>query len=140
MFISTKGRYGLRAMFELARAWNTKSLSLRQIATAQSLSESYLEQLFPLLKSAGLVESTRGAYGGYRLVKPPEDISVGSILTALEGALTPSDCVNDGADCQNAPKCAAHSVWRRIYDGLQDVVNGISLKDMLEDEEKLIKG
>ena len=137
MIISTKGRYGLRAMFELAKAWEQGHLSIRQIAAQQGLSEPYLEQIFPLLKSAGLVKSTRGAGGGYALSKEPKEISVGSVLTALEGELTPADCVCGDADCENAGTCTAHAIWRRIYDGINAVVEGISLQDMLDDDKRL---
>lgn len=137
MILSTKGRYGLRAMFELARAYGGGPLSLRQIAARQALSEKYLEQIFPLLKSAGLVASTRGAGGGYALAGEPRSISVGSVLTALEGELSPSDCVCGGVDCENAPACTAHAIWQRIYDGINAVVEGISLQDMLDDDKRL---
>ncbi len=137
MIISTKGRYGLRAMFELAKAWGGGPLSLRQIAAQQGLSEQYLEQIFPMLKSAALVKSTRGAGGGYVLKREPKDISVGSVLTALEGELAPADCVCGEADCENAKACTAHAIWQRIYDGISAVVEGISLQDMLDDEKRL---
>lgn len=137
MILSTKGRYGLRAMFELAKSYGCGPLSLRQVAARQTLSEKYLEQIFPLLKSAGLVESTRGAGGGYALSGEPRSISVGSVLTALEGELAPSDCVSGGVDCENAPACTAHAIWRRIYDGISAVVEGISLQDMLDDDKRL---
>ncbi len=137
MIISTKGRYGLRAMFELAKTWEHGRISIRQIAAQQELSEPYLEQIFPLLKSAGLVTSTRGAGGGYRLTKEPKAISVGSVLTALEGALAPADCVCGDADCENARQCTAHAIWQRIYDGISAVVEGISLQDMLDDDKRL---
>ncbi len=137
MIISTKGRYGLRAMFELAKAWEQGRLSIRQIAAQQELSEQYLEQIFPLLKSAGLVTSTRGAGGGYQLAKEPKAISVGSVLTALEGELAPADCVRSDNDCENAHQCTTHAIWQRIYDGISAVVEGISLQDMLDDDKRL---
>lgn len=137
MIISTKGRYGLRAMFELAKAWGKGPLSIRQIAAQQALSEQYLEQIFPLLKSEGLVTSTRGALGGYVLTKEPRSISVGSVLTALEGELSPADCVCGETDCENAHSCTAHAIWQRIYDGINAVVEGISLQDMLDDDKTL---
>jgi Rrf2 family protein len=124
-------------MFELAKAWEQGHLSIRQIAAQQALSEPYLEQIFPLLKSAGLVKSTRGAGGGYVLSKEPKAISVGSVLTALEGELTPADCVCGDADCENAGACTAHAIWQRIYDGINSVVEGISLQDMLNDDKRL---
>lgn len=139
MIISTKGRYGLRAMFELAKAWGGAPVSLRQISEAQSLSEQYLEQLFAKLKKAGLVISTRGAGGGYILAASPADISVGSVLTALEGELAPAECVGGDACCENAGLCSMHMIWQRIYDGISAVINGISLQDMVNDERQLLQ-
>lgn len=137
MIISTKGRYGLRAMFELAKAWGCGPLSLRYIADAQGLPEPYLEQIFPALKKAGLVKVKRGAGGGYGLAAPPEDISVGCVLVALEGDLTPAECAGQSASCENAKNCATHVIWQRIYDGISSVINGITLKDMLDDYQRL---
>lgn len=134
MIISTKGRYGLRAMFEIAKASGEGPLSIKQISVAQRLSEQYLEQLFSRLKSAGLVASTRGAGGGYKLARKPCEISVGNVLTALEGELSPAECVGDDAtQCENMQLCTTHIIWQRIYDGFNDVVNSITLQDMLDD-------
>lgn len=139
MIISTKGRYGLRAMFELAKAYGEGPLSIKQISSSQALSEQYLEQIFSKLKSAGLVESIRGAGGGYRLSSKPKGISVGSILTALEGDLSPADCVGGDACCENMELCTTHIIWQRIYDGFYRVVNSITLQDMVDDYERLTK-
>ncbi len=137
MIISTRGRYGLRAMFELAKA-NGSTLSIKQIASAQGLSEQYLEQIFAKLKAAGLVESTRGAGGGYSLGASPELITVGKVLVALEGELSPAECVGEDAlECKNALCCTTHVIWQRIYDGFNDVINSITLKDMLDDYHRL---
>jgi Rrf2 family cysteine metabolism transcriptional repressor len=138
LIISTKGRYGLRAMFELAKAYGEGPLSIKQISGAQSLSEQYLEQIFSKLKGAGLVESTRGAGGGYNLGAKPHDISVGRVLTVLEGELVPAECVGDDVvDCQNIGHCTTHIIWQRIYDGFANVVNSISLQDMVDDYNRL---
>lgn len=137
MIISTKGRYGLRAMFELAKAYGEGSLSIKQIAGAQGLPEPYLEQIFPALKKAGLVEARRGAGGGYGLALPPEQISVGSVLVALEGELTPAECAGNDACCENAGCCTTHVIWQRIYDGINGVIHGITLQDMLDDDKRL---
>ena len=137
MIISTKGRYGLRAMFELAKAWGQGPLSLRQIAAAQGLPEPYLEQIFPALKKAGLVDARRGAGGGYGLALPPKEISVGRVLVALEGELTPAECAGGDRTCENADCCTAHAIWQRIYDGINGVIQGISLADMLEDDRRM---
>lgn len=139
MIISTKGRYGLRAMFELAKSYGEGSLSIKQISASQALSEQYLEQIFSKLKNSGLVESIRGAGGGYRLKSKPKDISVGSILTALEGDLSPADCVGGEACCENIGLCTTHIIWQRIYDGFYGVVNSITLQDMVDDYERITK-
>ena len=139
MIISTKGRYGLRAMFELAKAYGEGPLSIKQICAAQGLSEQYLEQIFARLKSASLVESTRGAGGGYSLVATPREISVGMVLTALEGELSPAQCVGEEASCENIGMCTTHIIWQRIYDGFNTVVNSISLRDMVDDYERITK-
>ena len=129
MIISTKGRYGLRAMFELAKALGENPLSIKQISAAQGLSEQYLEQIFSKLKGAGLVASTRGAGGGYKLALKPCDISVGKVLIALEGELSPAECVGgDAMQCKNIELCTTHIIWQRIYDGFNDVVNSITLR------------
>ena len=113
MIISTRGRYGLRAMFELAKAWGRGPVSLRQISEAQGLPGPYLEQIFPAEKSgAGDRAARRG--GGYELTLPPERISVGHVLVALEGELTPAECAGSSAACeerrqlQRARHMAAH--------------------------------
>jgi Rrf2 family protein len=120
-------------MFELAKAHDA-TLSIKQIAVAQALSEQYLEQIFGRLKAAGLVESTRGAGGGYSLGAEPGKITVGQVLVALEGELSPAECVGEEAtECKNACVCTTHEIWQRIYDGFNSVVNGITLQDMLDD-------
>lgn len=137
MIISTKGRYGLRAMFELAKAWGQEPLSLKHIAEAQGLPEPYLEQIFPALKKAGLVKAKRGAGGGYGLAAPPETISVGCVLVALEGELAPAECVGGNASCESAGCCTTHIIWQRIYDGISGVIHGITLGDMVDDYQRL---
>ena len=138
MIISTRGRYGLRAMFELAKTHGEGTLSIKQIAAAQGLSEQYLEQIFARLKAAGLVDSTRGAGGGYSLSAPPNQISVGRVLVALEGELSPAECVGeDATECINAGVCTTHVIWQRIYDGFNSVINSITLQDMLDDYHRM---
>lgn len=140
MLISTKGRYGLRAMFELAKSYGQGTLSIKQIAAAQGLSEQYLEQIFSKLKGAELLISTRGAGGGYKLAFEPKQISVGKILTVLEGALSPAECVGeDAAKCENVQLCTTRIIWQRIYDGFNDVIYSISLADMVDDYKKIIR-
>ncbi len=138
MIISTKGRYGVRAMFVLARRYETGELtSIKYIADEQGISDQYLEQLFAKLKSAGLIESVRGQKGGYRLAEKPQEISVGQILRSLEGPLAPSECViEDHEYCGKTDHCTTYLMWKSIYDGINDVVDSFSLADMINDYKK----
>lgn len=131
MIISTKGRYGVRAVFVLAQKYAEGPQSIKSIAQDQSISETYLEQLFATLRKAGIIRSTRGASGGYILANDPSEITVGSVLEALEGPLTPADCVTGG--CKSSADCTAHAIWKRIYNGINDVIYSITLQDMLDD-------
>lgn len=133
MIISTKGRYGLRAMFALAQKSQQSPISIKVIANEENISEMYLEQLFKTLREAGLIKSVRGAQGGYVLACPPGQITVGEVLTALEGPLAPSDCVTDQNGCADAQGCAMRPIWSRIYDGINGVIDAITLQDMIDD-------
>ena len=139
MKLSTKGRYGLRAMIDLARYSEKEPVSLSSIAERQYLSEGYLEQLVAMLKKAGLVAGIRGAQGGYVLAKDPSDISVGDILRALEGNLEPVRCAAFYSEegCQAADGCVTKYVWQKINDSINDTVNGIMLDALLEKSREL---
>lgn len=136
MKLSTKGRYGLKAMFELSLTQRGGPVPLRQIAQRQNISEQYLEQIFSSLKKSGLIKSVRGAQGGYLLGKEPKDITVGDILRVLEGPISISDCVMDEHACENSGICVAKVVWERIKQGIEDVINSITLQDMVDDYNK----
>ena len=136
MKLSTKGRYGLRAVLDLAmHSSKENAIALSAIAERQNISISYLEQLIAKLKKAGIVQSTRGAQGGYALAKAPEDISVGEILRALEGSLSPVDCsAVDGegeTECSASNFCVTKYVWKRINDSINDTVNNMFLSELL---------
>ncbi|PAB60918.1 RrF2 family transcriptional regulator [Anaeromicrobium sediminis] len=141
MKLSTKGRYGVKAMFELALAHGNGPTSLNIIAEKQNLSIHYLEQLFSSLRKAELVRSIRGAQGGYILARNPEEITVGEIIRTLEGPLAPSDCVieneDKGHDCNRAGCCVTRTVWKKIWDSINDVVDNITLQDMIDDHDKM---
>ena len=134
MKLSTKGRYGIRAMYELAYVYGQGPLSIKEIAARQAIPEAYLEQLVLPLKRAGLVTATRGALGGYTLTKAPEDTSVGEVLHALEGPMAPASCVLEDDPCENADGCAMHKLYKRIHEGLNEILNSITLAEMLEDK------
>ena len=137
MRITTKGRYGLRALIDLAKYSEIEPVSINSIATRQGISERYLEQLMTLLKKADLIKSIRGAGGGYVLAKEMSDISVGDVLRALEGSLEPVECTgfNEEASCEAAGGCVTKYVWQRINDSINQTVNEISLKQLVEESK-----
>lgn len=139
MKLSTKGRYGLRAMIDLADYSEEMPQSIANIAMRQSISDSYLEQLMAKLKKAGLIESIRGAQGGYVLAKPSVEISVGDILRALEGDLSPVKCAGIHGDgvCQESNNCVTKNVWKRIDDSITDAIDSIKLSELVEDNRKV---
>lgn len=139
MRLSTKGRYGLQAMVDLGVYSKERQVSLKSIAERLAMSENYLEQLMALLKKNQLVVSTRGAQGGYALAKPPEEITIGEILRALEGSLAPTDCSCKGnvVHCALDGKCVTKSVWEKIRDSIDKVVDGITLDQLMDDYEKI---
>ena len=141
MKLTTKGRYGLRAVIDLAIYAKCEPVSLSDVAERQNISISYLEQLVAKLKKAGIVQSTRGAQGGYALAKEPEEISVGEILRALEGSLSPVDCsAVDGegeTECSASSFCVTKYVWKRISDSINDTVNNMFLSELLAESNKV---
>ncbi len=141
MKLSTRGRYGLRAMFELARHYGEGPLSIKNIARRQNISEHYLEQLIAALKKKGLVRSIRGSQGGYILSRKPGDIKVGDIIRALEGPIAPVECVrdNDSETCSRTDICVARTVWKKVKDSIIEVLDTTTLEDMCNEEEKIRK-
>ena len=140
MILSTKGRYGLKIMYELALNYGNGPMPLKEVAQRQQLSETYLEQIIAHLKKGGLVASIRGAQGGYELIRKPEEISVGEIIRTLEGPLAPSECVlDDEPECTKAEYCVTRLIWEKIMEGINNVVDSITLNDMVEDYYKLKK-
>ncbi len=139
MKISTKGRYGLRALIDLAQYSEIEPVSISSIATRQGISERYLEQLMTLLKKAGIIKSIRGAAGGYVLAKEVADISVGDVLRALEGSLEPVECAafHGGESCEAAGGCVTKYVWQRINESINKTVDEISLKQLVEESKSV---
>ena len=135
MQISTRGRYGLRAMVDMALHTNEGPLPLRVIAERQSISESYLEQVFTGLRKAGLVRASRGAQGGYELSRLAKEITVGEILRALEGPIIPVHCVGDtdsGPRCERERICITRSFWEDLRDKINDYLDSVTLLDLSE--------
>ena len=132
MIISTRGRYALRVMLDLAQQTTDRYVPLKEIANRQDISEKYLEQIINPLTKSGLVKSYRGAQGGYILTREPKDITIGEVLRILEGSLSPVDCV-DNPMCPNSDTCVSLSIWKKMKEALDDVVDNISLADMAEE-------
>lgn len=138
MKLSTKGRYGLRALIDLALYSENETVSIQSIASRQNISDSYLEQLMRKLRSAGLIVSVRGAQGGYKLARPANEISVGDVLRALEGSLEAVTCGGEDNSCQGADLCVTKFVWERINSSIRDTVDSIKLSQLVE-ESRLMR-
>ena len=131
--ISTKGRYALRLMLDLAMNSGGGWVRIKAIAERQEISEKYLEQIISILNHAGYVKSTRGAQGGYKLAKMPEQYTVGMILRLTEGSLAPVACLEDEDNlCRRKENCATLEVWRRLDEAIKGVVDHITLAELVE--------
>ena len=133
MKISTKGRYALRLMIDLAVSANGMPISLKEIAERQGISDKYLEQIIATLNKAGYVKSVRGQQGGYSLTREPKEYTVGMILRLTEGSLAPVACAEaENADCARLGGCATSILWKKINDAVSDVVDHVTLKDLVD--------
>lgn len=137
MKLSTRSRYGIHAMFDLAKNTGTGPQAVRSIAERQGVPEQYLEQLIGPLRRAELVKSVRGAAGGYLLSRPAEEISVGQVVRALEGPLNITDCMADADACARSVNCPSRLVWERLGQAINSVLDSTTLADMLEDDTRL---
>lgn len=133
MKLSTKARYGLRAFIDVAVYGDENPVSLASIAARQGISADYLEKLMGKLRCAGLVESVRGAAGGYVLTRDVNEYSVGEVLRALEGELIPVDCRKEGGSgCTGTRKCLSHIVWQQINESLNATVDAINIGALIQ--------
>lgn len=132
MKISTRGRYALRLMLDIALTGGDGPVSLRDVARRQDISDKYLEQIITPLSRAGLVRSVRGAGGGYLLTRSPEEYTLGEILRVLEGSLVPVSCAEDKLCCGRAEQCVTQEVWERIAAAVSSVVDHTTLADLVQ--------
>ena len=140
MRISTKGRYAIKLMLDLATNDNGEPIRLKDVARRQDISEKYLEQIISVLNKAGYVKSVRGAQGGYRIAKDPSDYTVGMILRLTEGSLAPVACLEDGADiCERCDTCETLEVWQELYNAVNKVVDGVTIADLVERRKKRLE-
>lgn len=132
MKISTKGRYALRMMIDLAQNKEEKPISIKEIAARQNISEKYLEQIISVLNKAGFVKSVRGPQGGYLLLKEPKEYTVGMILRLTEGSLAPVECLEyEQNDCPRKENCVTLKLWEKLDQSIKDVVDNVTLEDLL---------
>lgn len=133
MKISTKGRYAVRVMLDLALHNTGECIKVKDIATRQGISEKYLEQIIAVLNRAGYVNSVRGAQGGYRIAKDPSEYTVGMILRLTEGSMAPVACLDEGApDCDRCDTCETLEVWKELYAAINNVIDNVTIADLVE--------
>ncbi|MFC1675904.1 RrF2 family transcriptional regulator [Planctomycetota bacterium] len=136
MRLSTRTRYGIRAVLELARNYGNGPLQIKTIAARQKLSPKYLEQLMATLKSAGIVRSIRGSKGGYILARPPEEIKVSQCFDCLEGRVITIECVTDNNYCSRMDGCVARGLWTQVQNAVMNVLESMTLKDLVDKAKK----
>ena len=132
MKISTKGRYALRIMMDLAMNSNGKYISLKDIAKRQEISNKYLEQIIALLNKAGYLEVARGYTGGYRLAREPKEYTIGDILRASEGNLAPIYCLTEDGECEKQNECKTYSFWKGLDDVINEYIDSKTLEDLIK--------
>ena len=132
MKISTKGRYALRLMLDLAMNHTGNFIPLKSVAQRQNISDKYLEQIIHLLSKGGFVQSARGAQGGYRLTREPQNYTVGEILRLVEGSLVPVACLECGARCDQVSNCMTIDLYKEMQKAIDDIVDGTTLTDLIE--------
>jgi Rrf2 family protein len=133
MKISTKGRYALRLMLDLAMNDTGETVRIKDIAQRQDISDKYLEQIISVLNKAGYVKSLRGPQGGYRLARDPKDYTVGMILRLTEGSLAPVACLDDDVnECNRKDDCVTLQLWEKLYEAIKGVVDNYTLADLVE--------
>jgi Rrf2 family protein len=132
MKLSTRGRYGLRALLDLAVHQGEGMVLLKDIARRQEVSLPYLEHLITPLIAGGLVKSTRGARGGVLLLKPPAEVKLTEVVQLLEGSIAPVDCVNDPRVCSRSASCVTRDIWMQIKDAMIQVLDSTTLQDLVE--------
>ncbi len=136
MWVSTKAQYGMRALVEVGLGGDQPT-SLKTVAERQTLSHQYLEQIFGTLRRAGIVESVRGAHGGYRVTRPLSEVTALEIVELLEGSVAPVQCIDDHRNCVRVGHCSTESLWRSVDSAVRDVLRSTSLADLVAQRQFL---
>ena len=133
MKISTKGRYALRMLYDLASHYDDGFVSLKDIAERQSISKKYLEQIVPMLNKSGLLRTNRGNKGGYMLAKKASEVTIADVLIATEGSLAPVSCLDfEPNECQRAGECSTLFVWEGLFNAIKEYLGSITLQDIID--------
>lgn len=135
--LSTKGQYGVRAMFEIAKGYPDTPTTIKAISERQEVSVAYLEQILNTLRHAGLITSIKGPGGGYLLSRNPAQVSIGEVLMALEGPVAITSCLDPQEGCHRVDHCVTHLLWRSLGEKIEGFLGTISLDDLLKEEGRL---
>jgi Rrf2 family protein len=135
--LSTKGQYGVRAMFEIARGWPDQPITIKEIAQRQHVSVAYLEQILGKLRRAGIVRSVKGPGGGYLLARQPQKISIAEILSELEGPIAITSCVDPREGCVRADHCVTRLLWKELGSQIEGFLNTVTLANLIASDFKI---
>ena len=135
MWVSTRAQYGLRALVEIALS--NEPTSLKRVSERQNISQHYLEQIIAVLRRAGIVESTRGAYGGYRITRPLEQVTALEVVELMEGSLAPVACIEDTEACEHTGHCSTETLWNRVDSAVREVLKGTTLAHLVAERQLL---
>jgi Rrf2 family transcriptional regulator, iron-sulfur cluster assembly transcription factor len=133
--LSTKGQYGVRAMFEIAKGYKKGPITIKEISKRQDVSVAYLEQILNTLRKAGIITSVKGPGGGYVLGRDPDNISIGAILRELEGPVAITSCLDPKEGCMRVDGCVTHLLWKALGENIEAFLDNMSLRDLLEGNE-----
>lgn len=136
MKLTTKCRYGSRAILEIARSHSRVPVKRKDIAKTQKLSPSYLENILISLKNSGIIDARRGANGGYVLTRDPSEISLLDVILALEGTMAPVECLENDSACERIGRCSTRKIWKKMQEARENVLRSVSVSDLLKMEEK----
>ncbi|MCR5149825.1 MAG: RrF2 family transcriptional regulator [Clostridiales bacterium] len=136
MKVSTKGRYALRMMLDLAQHYEEGFISLKDISKRQEISKKYLEQIIIIINKPDFLKTNRGSQGGYKLAKSPSEYTVGDILRLTEGSLSPVDCVDNPSECERYAGCLTLPVWKHLSEIINDYLDSVTLQDILDTQQE----
>jgi Rrf2 family transcriptional regulator, cysteine metabolism repressor len=139
MKLSSRTRYGMRAILELALEYGKAPLQIKTIADREDISNKYLEQLIAMLKASGLVRSIRGPRGGYVLAKPPSEVLMKDVFLTLEGPMIPAECLQHEEYCERCTDCATRQIWHQLQNAILGVLESVTLADLVKNSQDLKK-